>query len=205
MPGDRKIGVAVDFSKSSKLALKWAVDNLLDNGDTLILLHVKGKPSKVDETKNQLWLKSGSPLIPLVEFREAEVMKQYEIEMDAEVLDLLDTTSRQKTVTIVTGIFWGDAREKLCEAAEDMKLDSLIGIRPKRDGINGVITINCEEMGIIGAYFKRVTSMCLRQIIQFGGNRRKLAACGHNKRRNRRKKILEIREKDVKGKGNDYD
>ncbi|KAG8375327.1 hypothetical protein BUALT_Bualt10G0088700 [Buddleja alternifolia] len=44
-PMGRLVAVAIDRDKSSQIALKWAVDNLLSKGQTVILIHVKLKQS----------------------------------------------------------------------------------------------------------------------------------------------------------------
>jgi hypothetical protein len=59
MSPDRKIGLALDYSASSKYALKWAVDNLLREGDQLVILVVH-KEFSPDDPQYQLFGKYGS-------------------------------------------------------------------------------------------------------------------------------------------------
>ncbi|XP_009602053.1 universal stress protein PHOS32-like [Nicotiana tomentosiformis] len=120
----RSIGIGIDYSATSKIALKWAIDNLIEEGDKIIIIHVVS--SKVDTTNKQLFEDTGSPLIPLDEFREINVSKYYGLNPDREVLDMLDTVSKLKKVIVMAKVYWGDAREKLCDAAEHLKLDSLV-------------------------------------------------------------------------------
>ncbi|VAH19803.1 unnamed protein product [Triticum turgidum subsp. durum] len=122
--GERRIGVAMDYSASSKRALEWAVRNLLRRGDTVVVLHVQRHGG--EEAKHAVWAKSGSPLIPLSEYREPEVMKNYGVTCDAEVLDMLDTAARQLELKVVAKVYWGDAREKLCDAVEEQKIDTIV-------------------------------------------------------------------------------
>uniref|UniRef100_A0A1J3CZ46 Universal stress protein A-like protein n=1 Tax=Noccaea caerulescens TaxID=107243 RepID=A0A1J3CZ46_NOCCA len=121
----RRIGVAVDFSECSKKALNWAIDNVVREGDYLILITVC-HDMHYEEGEMQLWETVGSPLIPVSEFSDAAVMKKYGVKPDAETLDIANTAARQKSITVVMKIYWGDPREKISEAVEHIPLSSLV-------------------------------------------------------------------------------
>ncbi|KAL6519772.1 hypothetical protein OROMI_032666 [Orobanche minor] len=121
----RRIGVAVDFSPCSRKALRWAVENVARNGDHLILVTVRPE-GYYEAGEMQLWETTGSPLIPLSDFSNPQLMKKYEVQPDLETLDIVTTASRQKEIIVLLKIFWGDAREKICESIDNIPLDCLV-------------------------------------------------------------------------------
>ncbi|CAA7049802.1 unnamed protein product [Microthlaspi erraticum] len=53
-------------------------------------------------------------------------MKKYGVKPDAETLDIANTAASNKSITVVMKIYWGDPREKICEAVEHIPLSSLV-------------------------------------------------------------------------------
>lgn len=64
MDGERRVGVAVDFSPCSKKALKWAIDNVIRKGDYLVLITVR-PDGDYEDGEMQLWQTTGSRMISL--------------------------------------------------------------------------------------------------------------------------------------------
>ncbi|WOL15761.1 universal stress protein PHOS32 [Canna indica] len=125
MATDRRVGVAVDFSPCSKAALRWALENVVRDGDNLILINVQ-KEGHYEAGEVQLWETTGSPFIPLTELCNPAIVKKYGVKPDAETLDILNTLAQQKEVIVAMKIYWGDAREKICEAIDNIPLSCLI-------------------------------------------------------------------------------
>uniref|UniRef100_A0A0E0CS42 UspA domain-containing protein n=1 Tax=Oryza meridionalis TaxID=40149 RepID=A0A0E0CS42_9ORYZ len=149
----RTIGLGMDYSPSSKAAAKWAVDNLVKAGDRIILVHVL--PKGADASHKELWKSTGSPLIPLLEFMEMNVQTRYGINPDKEVLEILQAESKLKQsktlipywldqVEVLAKVYWGDAREKLCEAVDDLKVNTFVlgcrGLGPLKRALLGSVS-----------------------------------------------------------------
>ncbi|KAJ4969401.1 hypothetical protein NE237_016102 [Protea cynaroides] len=145
MEGDRRVGVALDFSPCSKKALKWVVDNVVRDGDHLILINVQPE-GYYEGGEMQLWEVTGSPLIPLSEFSDSVIMKKYGLKPDAETMDILNTVARQKEIVVVAKVFWGDPRMKICEAIDNIPLSYLIM------GSRGLGTVKRVLMGSVSSY-----------------------------------------------------
>ncbi|CAA3017803.1 universal stress protein PHOS34-like [Olea europaea var. sylvestris] len=141
----RRVGVAIDFSPCSRKALEWTVNNIVRKGDHLILVTVL-REGHYEEGEAQLWQATGSPLIPLIEFTEPHTMKKYGVNPDPETLDIVATASRQKEITVLLKIFWGDAREKICESVESIPLECLV------IGNRGLGKIKRAIMGSVSNY-----------------------------------------------------
>lgn len=59
MNGERYIGVALDFSPSSRYALQWTVSNILRENDHLIVIVVNKEPM-LESGRSALWQATGT-------------------------------------------------------------------------------------------------------------------------------------------------
>ncbi|XP_016574247.2 uncharacterized protein LOC107871902 [Capsicum annuum] len=64
-PLNKLIAVAIDKDRGSQIALKWAVDNLLARGHTVILIHVKVKASGTNRLNQDATSNDGSEMTEL--------------------------------------------------------------------------------------------------------------------------------------------
>jgi hypothetical protein len=67
MAGEKIVGVAVDFSSCSRKALKWAADNIIRDGDHLVLVIVQPE-GYYEDGEMQLWEVTGSRMYLLCLF-----------------------------------------------------------------------------------------------------------------------------------------
>ncbi|XP_043724767.1 universal stress protein PHOS32-like [Telopea speciosissima] len=141
----RNVGVAVDFSPCSRDALKWASENLVKEGDHLILISVQPS-SDYEQGAAQLWQATGSPLVPLMEFSDPGITKKYGVKPDAETLGILNTISTQNGVEVLAKIYWGDAGLKICEAIADVPLNCLVM------GSRGLTGVKRALLGSVSRY-----------------------------------------------------
>lgn len=123
--GERKIGVAMDMSSYSRAALKWAVENLLREGDHLVIIIVQGSVT-YEGGHSQLWEDTGSPLVPLNEYEDLNTVKKYGVKADPATLEILNYAAKEKKALVVVKIYWGDPREKICDAVGRIPLNCLV-------------------------------------------------------------------------------
>ncbi|MCO5560900.1 hypothetical protein L7F22_014520 [Adiantum nelumboides] len=123
----RNVGIAMDFSPSSKNALLWAMNNLVRSGDSVIVLIVLPKGSEAGSPHvKTLWFESGSPLIPFLEFKDPKIQNDYGVASDPQFIGLLNDLNIHHDVIIHVKVFWGDPKEKLCEAVSKLPLQSIV-------------------------------------------------------------------------------
>ncbi|KAL1320799.1 hypothetical protein HN51_065505 [Arachis hypogaea] len=139
----RRLGVAMDFSPCSVAALKWAVENFAREGDHIILLIIRPDVN-YEHGEMQLWELTGAPYIPLNEFTDAEVMKKYGLKPTPEAIEVSQKAAKDKKVEVLMKIFWGDPREKICQAVDSIPLEALFmgnrGLGPLQRAFMGSVS-----------------------------------------------------------------
>ncbi|KAL2642081.1 hypothetical protein R1flu_009668 [Riccia fluitans] len=144
---ERHLGICVDFSPGSDNALKWTMDNVVRDNDSVFLVCVN-KNKNIDATKLSMWGASGSPAIPFAEFQDPNVVKNYGLApVSQEFLGIItDVIKKKKNLNIFAKIYYGDAREKIIQAIRDIPLHAVFmgsrGLSRLEKVIMGSVTLH---------------------------------------------------------------
>ncbi|XP_073273178.1 universal stress protein PHOS34-like [Primulina huaijiensis] len=134
----RKIGIAVDLSDESELAVKWAVHNYIRPGDAVILVHVR--PTSVLYGAD--W---GSVDLSIVDTGNEESQRKLEDDFDAfttsKAADLAQPLVEAHIPFKIHIVKDHDLKERLCLEVERLGLSALItgsrGFGAAKRGHNG--------------------------------------------------------------------
>uniref|UniRef100_A0A0D6R4E1 UspA domain-containing protein n=1 Tax=Araucaria cunninghamii TaxID=56994 RepID=A0A0D6R4E1_ARACU len=117
-PKERRVMVAVDESEESMYALSWALDFLcIGDEDTLVLLHAQ-LPPRVYTTVDDTGYLFSSDIM--------ESMGRYQRSITENVLERAKRICTGKNVCVETRVAIGDARDVICEQAEQLQPDFLV-------------------------------------------------------------------------------
>ncbi|TYH27372.1 hypothetical protein ES288_A02G065100v1 [Gossypium darwinii] len=92
------------------------MENVIRKDDHLILIN-RQPEGNYEKGEMQLWESIGSPFVPLIEFSDPATMKKYGVKHDPEVVEIVE---------VLMKVYWGDPREKLCEAIDSIPLSCII-------------------------------------------------------------------------------
>ncbi|XP_059631262.1 universal stress protein PHOS34 [Cornus florida] len=125
---------AVDGSEESMNALKWALDNLKlrspspdsdsDSGGSLVILHVQSPPS-ITTGLSPGAIPFGGPIDLEVPAFTAAIQSHQKRITEAIIAHALQICS-DKNVNVKTQVVVGDAKDKICEAVEELHADLLV-------------------------------------------------------------------------------
>lgn len=163
----RHVGVGIDFSAGSEYALRWTIANLARDGDMLFLIYVN---SDVEYGEAQLWMEGGAPLVPLEDIGSSAMVTKYGVLFTPEVIQEVRLAAIHKDLTVGLKVYWGDAREKLCDAEADLQLHSLVVGSRGMGSLQRVILGSVSEHAVCNVACPVTVVKAPKQYLELDGN-----------------------------------
>ncbi|KAJ7538001.1 hypothetical protein O6H91_11G030700 [Diphasiastrum complanatum] len=114
----KKVMIAVNESKESDHALRWALDHVVQPADEVVILHVQPVP--------QLYA-GGDGLVGFYVAPDLlSSMKLHQEQVTAMILENAKKICEESQINATTLVIIGDPRDAICEAVEKIHADLLV-------------------------------------------------------------------------------